>query len=167
MKVLKFGGSSVGTPDRIKSIIEILKAYYSEGEKFTVVFSAFGGITDLLINMSSLAAAGDESYQEQFKQFSQRYLEAAEQLLTDQYKEQALAHLQNNHEVLKNLLYGVFLVREASPRTMDYVLSFGERNAAFLITLALRQNGVNAKYSRRQEDHQDRQTVRISQCGPR
>jgi aspartokinase/homoserine dehydrogenase 1 len=38
MKVLKFGGSSVGTPDRIKSIIEILKAYYSEGEKFTVVF---------------------------------------------------------------------------------------------------------------------------------
>jgi aspartokinase/homoserine dehydrogenase 1 len=146
MKVLKFGGSSVGTPDRIKSIIEILKAYYSEGEKFTVVFSAFGGITDLLISMSTLAAAGDESYQEQFKQFSQRYLEAAEQLLTDQYKEQALAHLQNNHEVLKNLLYGVFLVREASPRTMDYVLSFGERNAAFLITLALRQNGVNAKY---------------------
>ncbi len=146
MKVLKFGGSSVGTPDRIQRIIDILKTYYSEGEKFTVVFSAFGGITDLLISMSELAAAGDDRYQEQFEQFSRRYLEAARILLNEEYQEQVIAHLETNHEVLKNLLYGVFLVREASSRTMDYVLSFGERNAAFLISVALRQNGVNAKY---------------------
>ncbi len=146
MKVLKFGGSSVATADRIQNIIEILKAYYSRGEKFAVVFSAMGGITDSLIEMGQLAAQGDDAYLEVFDRFSERYLEAAGQLLQDPRRSQVIAELTHNHEVLKNLLYGVFLVREASPRTMDYVLSFGERNAAFLIANVLRQQGVNAAY---------------------
>lgn len=146
MKILKFGGSSVGTPERIKGIVEILKAYYTEGEKFTVVFSAFGGVTDSLIQMSQLAADGDESYNDHFTAFSNRHLEAVDQLITAPYQEQVKVELANNHEVLKNLLYGIFLVREASPRTMDYVLSFGERNSAYLIAIALQQNGLNTKY---------------------
>lgn len=146
MKVLKFGGSSVGTPARIRGIIEILKDYYSRGEKFTVVFSAFSGITDSLIKMASLAAHGDESYQSLFESFHDRHFTAAHELLNRAYLSQALPELQTNHEVLKNLLYGIFLLREASPRTMDYVLSFGERNSAYLITHALRQHGLNAAY---------------------
>ena len=46
MKVLKFGGSSVASPERIEGIVQLLKEYYARGEKFTVVFSAFGGVTD-------------------------------------------------------------------------------------------------------------------------
>ncbi|MEZ4985958.1 MAG: hypothetical protein R2795_13140 [Saprospiraceae bacterium] len=76
MKVLKFGGSSVAKPERIRGIIDILKSYYAEGEHFTVVFSAFGGVTDMLIEMSSRAANGDESYRELFEVFSQRHLDA-------------------------------------------------------------------------------------------
>ena len=49
MRILKFGGSSVATPDRIKGIVTILKNYYLKGEKFAVVFSGFGGVTDLII----------------------------------------------------------------------------------------------------------------------
>lgn len=146
MKVLKFGGSSVASPDRIQKIVGILKDYYSRGEKFTVVFSAFGGVTDSLIQMSSLAAHGDESYVDLFEAFSHRHLEAARQLLNQDYQHQVIPELRENHEVLRNLLYGVFLVREASFRTMDYVLSFGERNSAFIISFALRQNGINARY---------------------
>lgn len=146
MKVLKFGGSSVASPDRIQKIVGILKDYYSRGEKFTVVFSAFGGVTDSLIQMSSLAAQGDESYVDLFEAFSHRHLEAARQLLNQDYQHQVIPELRENHEVLRNLLYGVFLVREASFRTMDYVLSFGERNSAFIISFALRQNGINARY---------------------
>ncbi len=146
MKVLKFGGSSVATPDRIKEIIDILKAYYSRGEKFTVVFSAFGGVTDSLIRMSRLAAKGDESYEAEFEAFSKRHLDAARALLKEDYQLEVLPELLNNHEVLKNLLYGVFLVREASARSMDYVLSFGERNSSFIISYALRQYGINARY---------------------
>jgi len=146
MKVLKFGGSSVAKPERIRGIVEILKGYYTKGEKFTVVFSAFGGVTDSLIEMSNLAAGGDEAYQDLFEEFSRRHLEAIRELLDGEYRNAVLPELLNNHEVLKNLLYGVFLVREASPRTMDYLLSFGERNAAYIISHVLRQNGINASY---------------------
>ncbi|MBK7872388.1 MAG: bifunctional aspartate kinase/homoserine dehydrogenase I [Saprospiraceae bacterium] len=146
MKVLKFGGSSVATPDRILGIAQILKDYYTQGEQFTVVFSAFGGVTDSLIKMARLAADGDESYFAYFEAFSQRHLDAIKDLLTPSYLEGALPELENNHEVLKNLLYGIFLVREISSRTMDYVLSFGERNSAYIISHVLRQNGLNASY---------------------
>jgi len=146
MKVLKFGGSSVATPERIQRIAKILKAYYSRGEKFTVVFSAFGGVTDTLIKMGELAAKGDESYLDLFEAFSQRHVEAAKSMLNKDYQEQVLPELENNHEVLRNLLYGIFLVREISFRSMDYVLSFGERNSSFLISNVLRRHGINARY---------------------
>ena len=146
MKVLKFGGSSVGKPERIKSIVEILKSYYTKGEKFTVVFSAFGGVTDQLIEMSKLAAKGNDSYKEVFKEFSCRHQKAITELLEGNLQEQVLEEMMANHEVLKNLLHGIYLVREASPRTMDYVLSFGERNSCFIISHVLRQAGINAAY---------------------
>ncbi|MCB0638649.1 MAG: aspartate kinase, partial [Lewinella sp.] len=62
MKVLKFGGSSVAKPERIRGIVEILKSYYAAGDHFTVVFSAFGGVTDQLIGMSERAAKSDDDY---------------------------------------------------------------------------------------------------------
>ncbi|MCR9286735.1 MAG: bifunctional aspartate kinase/homoserine dehydrogenase I [Bacteroidetes bacterium] len=146
MRVLKFGGSSVAKPERIKRIVEILKGYYTKGEKFTVAFSAFGGVTDQLIKMSELAAKGDEEYQEIFKAFSCRHEKVITELLIGKLQKQVLEELKNNHKVLKNLLHGVFLVREASPRTMDYVLSFGERSSSFIISHILRQEGINAAY---------------------
>lgn len=146
MKVLKFGGSSVAKPERIRGIVDILKGYYTKGEKFTVVFSAFGGVTDSLIEMSTLAAKGDEAYQAAFDAFRQRHRDAVTELLNEEFQAIVLPELERSHEVLKNLLYGVFLVREASSRTMDYVLSFGERNSAFIIANVLRQSGISASY---------------------
>lgn len=146
MKVLKFGGSSVAQPDRIQMVSEILREYYANGERFAVVFSALGGVTDSLIQMSRLAEKGDDSYFVHFEAFSQRHFHAAHSLLAPPFLEKVLPELENNHEVLKNLLYGIFLVREVSPRTMDYVLSFGERNAAYLITYVLQQAGLPAQY---------------------
>ena len=146
MKVLKFGGSSVGTTDRIKGLIEILKSCYKRGEKFTVVFSAFGGITDSLIKMSRLAAKGDEGYREIFAAFSQKHLDAIGELIDGPLQKDVLAATLDNHKVLENLLYGIFLVREASPRTMDYVLSFGERNSAFIIAKAMQQAGIPSSF---------------------
>ncbi len=146
MKVLKFGGSSVGSPERIKGLVEILKSYYQQGEQFAVVFSAFSGVTDALIAMGSKAADGDASYSDLLETVRQRHVDAANELLRDGFLQQALPELENNFEVLKSLLYGIFLVREASPRTMDYVISFGERNSAFLISHVMRQAGIQAAY---------------------
>ena len=146
MKVLKFGGSSVASPERILGITDILKNYYSKGEKFTVVFSAFGGVTDSLIEMSSLASKGDEKYKGLFDSFCQRHIGCVKELLENEVQSDVLSQLSDNHKVLKNLLHGVFLVREASPRTLDYVLSFGERNSCFIISSVLYQKGINAKF---------------------
>lgn len=146
MKVLKFGGSSVAKPERIENIVEILKSYYSKGDKFTVVFSAFGGVTDSLIQMSTSAAKGDESYKTDFEAFSNRHYNTVKALINKEKQESILSELSENHQILKNLLYGIFLVREASLRTMDYVLSFGERNSCYIITQVLQQNGINARY---------------------
>lgn len=147
MKVLKFGGSSVAKPERIEKIINILKSYHTAGEKFTVVFSAFGGVTDSLIAMSHKAASGQEKeYLKLFEAFRKRHIDAVKKLIHKKSQKKLIKELNENHQSLKNLLNGIYLVREASPRTMDYVLSFGERNAAFIISHVLTQNGIAANY---------------------
>ena len=147
MKVLKFGGSSVARPERILGIVDILKDYYASGDHFTVVFSAFGGVTDSLIEMSRLAAAGDDRYGEAFQAFADRHQAAITELLPEgELRSEAAAQMRKSHDVLKNLLYGIFLVREASGRTMDYVLSFGERSSAYIISKTLQHAGIPAEY---------------------
>lgn len=146
MKVLKFGGSSVAKPERIRAIGKILKDYYKRGEKFAVVFSAFGGVTDYLIKMSSAAESGDESYLEHFNAFSKRHIDCVNELFDEKEKNNILSEIKENHEVLKSLLKGIFLVREASLRTMDYVLSFGERNSNFIISHYLQTEGIKTNY---------------------
>jgi len=146
MKVLKFGGSSVAKPERIKQIIEILKTYQERGEKFTVVCSAFGGVTDSLIAMATKAANADDSYLELLEAFSQRHIKAAKDLLKTDTEKAVLKGLKESNKTLKDILHGIFLVREASLRTMDYVLSFGERTSNYIIAHALTLHGLPADY---------------------
>ena len=147
MKVLKFGGSSVARPERIRGIVNILKDYYAAGDHFTVVFSAFGGVTDSLIEMSRLAAAGDDTYGAAFQAFTERHQQAIAELFPEgPLRQETAQQMRKSHDVLKNLLYGIFLVREASARTMDYVLSFGERSSSYIIAQTLLQAGIPAEY---------------------
>ena len=87
MRVLKFGGSSVAKPERIKNLVEILKKYYTNGEQFTVIFSAFGGVTDQLIEMGKLAEKGDNSYLPIFEEFATRHQNAIKELLEGSLQE--------------------------------------------------------------------------------
>ncbi len=146
MKVLKFGGSSVENTENINKVLDILQNKIENGEQFTVVCSAMGGITDLLIKMSALAASGKDEYIAFYHQFRDRHESTAKALLGDEHYLKIADELDQNYSVLKELLKGIFLVREASTRTMDYVLSFGERNSNFLIAEALRNRGVDATY---------------------
>ncbi len=146
MRVLKFGGSSVASPERIKQIANILKEYYEEGINFTVVFSAFGGVTDALLEMSATAASGNKAYEELLSDFSKRHKQATNHLLNNGSLKGALLDLQENHQVLKDLLHGIYLVKEATPRSRDYVLSFGERNSAYIIAHTLKEMGINTTY---------------------
>jgi aspartokinase/homoserine dehydrogenase 1 len=146
MKVLKFGGSSVKNVENINKVLDILEDKIKRGEKFTVVCSAMGGITDLLIKMSELAADGKDEYIAYYHQFKDRHESTAKTLLGDTNYLLIAEELDQNYSVLKDLLKGIFLVREVSPRTMDYVLSFGERNSNYIVTQALLKRGIEATY---------------------
>ncbi len=146
MKVLKFGGSSVASADRINNLISIVKPRLDNGEQLTIVFSAFGGITDMLIEMSELASQGKDKYIALYHQFKDRHTAASKELLSAEKFTEISIGLEDNHDTLKDLLKGIFLVREVSPRTMDYVLSFGERNANYIIAAAMLDRGINAAY---------------------
>ncbi len=144
MKVLKFGGSSVATPQRIQSIIDILKSYYERGDEFAVVFSAFGGLTDVLIDAGKLAEQGDEKYKIALQEFAKRHRSTAYTLAPD--NEDVIAKIEQNIVDLSDLLHGVSLTRELSARTLDVVVSFGERSSNLIIAAAMEKQGIATCY---------------------
>ena len=145
MKVLKFGGSSVATPDRIKSVIQIVKPLLSE-ERIAIVFSAFGGITDTLINLSTLAHAGDLEYKVLLEQVEKRHLDAVRELIGVQRQSSILAQVKFMINELEDILHGIYLVKERTPRTLDYIMSFGERLSAYIIAEAFNDLGIAAEF---------------------
>ena len=80
MKILKFGGSSIATPERIKAVLEIISAARAE-EEIAVVVSAFGGVTNKLIELSSLAASGDAGYKQVLSDLQSQHLEVVTTLI--------------------------------------------------------------------------------------
>lgn len=146
MKVLKFGGTSVGAPDVIRRLIQILKTYHQRGERFAVVFSAFSKVTDALLELARRASEGDIAFQEQFDRIRLRHFAAAEELLGPDYLDGAKAVLERHFEELHDVVQGIYLLREASPRSLDFVVSFGERNSAAIIAMAMQQAGIPTQY---------------------
>jgi len=144
MKILKFGGSSVAAAQRIQSVIEIVKPYLN-GD-VAVVFSAFGGVTDILIQISKLALEGNLEYKTKLSELEKRHLEAVRELLAVQRQSSVLAQVKFMINELEDVLHGVFLVKERTPRTLDYIMSFGERLSAYIISEAFKDRGIAAEF---------------------
>jgi aspartokinase/homoserine dehydrogenase 1 len=144
MKILKFGGSSVATPARIQAVIDIVKPYLSS--ETAIVFSAFGGVTDLLIQISTLALEGNQEYKQKLEQLQKRHLEVVRELIGVQKQSSILAQVKIKINELEDVLHGVYLVKERTPRTLDYIMSFGERLSAYIIAEVMKDNGIAAEY---------------------
>ncbi|MBA4057479.1 MAG: bifunctional aspartate kinase/homoserine dehydrogenase I, partial [Marivirga sp.] len=144
MKVMKFGGSSVATPARIQSVIEIVKPYLLK--EVVVVFSAFGGVTDTLIQISKLALEGHNDYKAKLADLEKRHLDTVRELIDIQRQSGILAQVKFMINELEDVLHGVYLVKERTPRTLDYVMSFGERLSAYIISEAFRDSGHAAEF---------------------
>ena len=93
MKILKFGGTSVGNAERIKKVLNIIEDYHKNDVKVSVVFSAFGGITDQLIELSNKAVSRDDSYLAAFQNIRIKHLEVFEELVTHSKKNTALKEI--------------------------------------------------------------------------
>lgn len=146
MKILKFGGTSVGTPRNIEKVIEIINPAQSSRHEMAVVVSAFSGVTDALIQTSQLAAAGQENYQERLHELEFRHLTAVKTLIEIRLQSTVLAQVKSMINELEDILHGVFLIRELTPKTLDFILSFGERLSAFIIAETLRSRGIQAEF---------------------
>jgi aspartokinase/homoserine dehydrogenase 1 len=146
MRILKFGGTSVGSPDAINEVLGIIRQKQEEGEP-AVVVSAFKGVTDLLLESSRDAASGKEDYQEILKQIEQKHQQIVKQLIDVQRQSEVLAKFKMMLNELEDVLQGVFLVREATPRTMDFILGFGERFSAYILSRCLSNSGIPSDYT--------------------
>ncbi len=146
MKILKFGGSSVGNPERIKKVIDIVISSQKKNKKIAVVFSAFQGITDSLIHTSELAAKRNKEYLNKYTEIEERHFQAVKDLISRDSRKDVIAKLKDTFIELKNVLNGIYLVKELSPKTLDYVMSFGERLSNYIIAEALKCKQVKAEY---------------------
>ncbi len=146
MKVLKFGGTSVGSIESIKQVLDIIKDNLSKGEKIAVVFSAMGGFTNQLIEMGQRAARKDDSYTDLIKKAENRHFEVINTLIQPQYRGRVLANVRVIFNELEDLLKGVSYIQEVSPRTSDLIVSFGERLSTMMIYELVASQGIKAEY---------------------
>ena len=134
MKVLKFGGTSVGSVDSILSLKKIVEDE-ATNQEIVVVVSALGGITDKLIATSNLALKGDESWKDEFDGIVQRHHQMIDSIIPDKQKAEELRKIINSlFEQLHSIFYGVFLIHDLSKKTMDAIVSYGERLSSYIVT---------------------------------
>ena len=141
MKVLKFGGTSVGSVKSILSLKRIVEAE-ARTQPVVVVVSALDGITDELIATSKIALKGDERWKEEFDAMVTRHHQMIDTIITDNKKRVDLFNkVDALFEQLRSIYYGVFLIHDLSGKTLDAIVSYGERLSSNIVA-SLVKNGV-------------------------
>jgi aspartokinase/homoserine dehydrogenase 1 len=141
MKVAKFGGTSVGSPEAIARIVDIVR---SAGPRIVVV-SAFSGVTNELVAIAEAAATDAPLWRERREDLEERHRSTVRTLLSDPAASETLQAVDSLLVELRELLHGVQLIRELSARTRDLVMSFGERLCAIILAAAFRRGGLEAE----------------------
>jgi aspartokinase/homoserine dehydrogenase 1 len=147
MLVLKFGGTSVGSPDAIRKLVAILGDTKHARKVRVVVVSALSGMTDSLIALAKQVAAGETGYGIALKGMEDRHRKISRAFFSPgETRRAADAAIKAVFEELKHTLDGIGILRELSPRILDYVMSFGERLSADLIARICTAGGIPAAY---------------------
>ena len=133
MKVLKFGGTSVGS---VKSILSLKNIVENEAKSqpIIVVVSALGGITDKLLATSQLALKGDESWKDEFQAMVERHHKMIDTIITNpRQREDLFNKVDALLEQLRSIYFGVFLIHDLSEKTQDAIVSYGERLSSLIV----------------------------------
>ena len=130
MKVMKFGGTSVGS---VESILRVKRIVEAQQEPVIVVVSALGGITDKLIQTSRMAASGDASYENEFREIVSRHVEMVKRVFPE-YDAQMTVQRQVGELLneLKDIFQGIYLIKDLSQKTSDTIVSYGERLSSII-----------------------------------
>ena len=143
MKVLKFGGTSVGSVASINQVIQIVS---EQKGPLAVVVSAMGGITDVLLQCGTLAAEGNDSYKTTLEEAAQRHFQAVKELIPVQQQSSLLSLVKKHCNEIEDICKGAFLLGEFSARTRDKLMSYGELLSAQMIAAAMQAKGLKAVY---------------------
>ena len=136
MKVLKFGGTSVGSVNGILSVKKIVEA---QDEPVIVVVSALSGITDQLYNIAKLACDGDKSYLAKYDIMFSRHMDVIENVISADKKEEVLNLVQLQFNDLSNIFRGVFLIKDVSTKIIDTIVSYGESISSIIVSAAIKE----------------------------
>ena len=152
MQVLKFGGTPVANAENINKVTAIIKDAIKkdpsgqQADKTIVVVSAFGGITDHLLQAAAVAAEGNDLYKEQLAAIEQRHMEAVKQLLPPVRQSQLLSLVKKSCNEIEDICSGIFLLRELTPRSKDSIAAYGEWLSSQIIAANLREDGIDATW---------------------
>ena len=136
MRILKFGGTSLGTPSRIREVARIVLRQ-GRREPVVVVVSAFAGVTNQLLHLGRIAERGDGRHRAEWNELRKRHYAAIDHLLGKRAGGRVRAEVDALLEDLKDALHGVQLLRHCSPRALDLIASFGERLSARIVAAYL------------------------------
>ena len=146
MHILKFGGSSVGSVESIKQVIAIIEKHRENGDQIAVVLSAMGGVTNQLIEIGRMAITGETDYMELVRRIEDRHFAVVKALIPVKEQGKVVAHVRGIINELEDLLRGVSLIRELTPRTHDLITSFGERLSTTIIAECVKSAGIPAQF---------------------
>ncbi|HEX7583219.1 MAG TPA: aspartate kinase, partial [Prolixibacteraceae bacterium] len=131
MKVLKFGGTSVGSAENIQKVREILMGQVDD---VIVVVSALGGITDMILSAAKMAAIGTGYFQAELTEINTRHFDVIENLFEGEKQAEVNEKIQVLLEELERIVHGVSLIGELTPKTLDKIIGFGERLSSLIIS---------------------------------
>jgi aspartokinase/homoserine dehydrogenase 1 len=131
MKVLKFGGTSVGSAENIQRVKEILMG---QNDHVIVVVSALGGITDKILSAAKMAAIGTGYFQAELTEINTRHFETIDKLFEGERRNEVKEKVQLLLDELGRIIHGVSLIGELTPKTLDKIVGFGERLSSLIIS---------------------------------
>ena len=138
MKIVKFGGSSVGSGQSIKNVLNILQNKYASGEKFIVVSSAMSGVTNILTELAQIASEGKD-FKKGLIEIEQRHFTVIKEMITVKNQNPAFTQIKIFINEIEDLLQGVYSLRELSLQSKDLILSYGEKCSTFLLSQIAKQ----------------------------
>ena len=145
-KILKFGGTSCGSVVSIQSVISIIESNFKAQTKFAVVFSAMSGVTNQLLEVGNLASKRKNTDNSIIEDIENRHFEIIKHFIPVTGQSQVIAQIRTLINELRDVLKGISLIKEISPKTSDLLVSFGERLSTQLIFSVLQQKGLPVAY---------------------
>jgi aspartate kinase len=145
---MKFGGTAVDSAEKVRNVAKLVKSYRDKGNELVCVVSAVRGMTDGLLSMGDSVRRGDRASIEEFVSKSRKiHVDIVNGAITDKkLREKALAEVERTAGELQDVLGGIVLLGEVTPKSLDYLMSFGERLSTPILSFALQDIGVESEH---------------------